>query len=169
MLPDGLDSGSLPDGPRLRDELPEPFCEPGEAAARAALDAWLDGPVDRLRRAPRRSRGRHERPLGVPALGLQSRREAEERAIARGGEGAAAFVRQLAWRDFYAHVLLLLPDNARLEFQERYRDLEWADDPELLEAWTRAAPATRSSTPGCASSPRPAGCTTARGWSSARS
>ncbi|MDQ3371508.1 MAG: FAD-binding domain-containing protein, partial [Actinomycetota bacterium] len=29
------------------------------------------------------------------------------------------------------------PSNARQEFQERYRDLEWADDPELLAAWQR--------------------------------
>jgi deoxyribodipyrimidine photo-lyase len=46
-------------------------------------------------------------------------------------------VRQLCWREFYAHVLLMWPSNARQEFQERYRDLEWADDPELLAAWQR--------------------------------
>jgi deoxyribodipyrimidine photo-lyase len=45
-------------------------------------------------------------------------------------------MRQLAWRDFYAHQLLLFPDNLQLEFQERYRRrLSWADDDELLEAW----------------------------------
>jgi len=134
-LPDGLDAGALPDGPRLQDELPAPFCEPGEAAARAALDAWLDGPVGRYA-------DRHDDLSGgtsglSPHLrwGSLSAREVEERARSHGGEGAGAFVRQLAWRDFYAHVLLLHPDNARLEFQERYRDLEWDDDDELFAAW----------------------------------
>ena len=67
--------------------------------------------------------------------GTISAREVEQRAMDRGSEGAAAFVRQLAWRDFYAHVLLLHPEVARLEFQPRFRALEWDDDPELLAAW----------------------------------
>ena len=136
QLPDGLDPGELPAGPSLADELPEPFCAPGEAAARAAMDAWLEGAID--------SYGdRHDDLAGATSglsaylrWGCISARELEQRAIDRGSDGAAAFVRQLAWRDFYAHVLLLFPGNSRVEFQPRYRDLEWADDPELLEAWT---------------------------------
>jgi deoxyribodipyrimidine photo-lyase len=50
-------------------------------------------------------------------------------------EGRRAFRRQLAWRDFYAHVLLHHPDNAREEFQERFRALEWERDPARLAAW----------------------------------
>jgi deoxyribodipyrimidine photo-lyase len=135
-LPDGLDPGELPAGPALADELPEPFCPPGETAARRALEAWLDGPIDHYA-------GRHDDLSGGTSglsahlrWGCISAREVEQRAQDRGGDGAAAFVRQLAWRDFYAHVLLLFPDNARREFQPRYRGLEWADDPQLLEAWT---------------------------------
>jgi deoxyribodipyrimidine photo-lyase len=64
-------------------------------------------------------------------FGTVSAREAEERAGARSEE----FRRQLCWRDFHAHVLLHNPANARLEFQERYRELEWDGDAELLEAW----------------------------------
>src|SRR5205085_395684 len=68
--------------------------------------------------------------------GCVSARECEERALRHGGEGARAFARQLAWRDFYAHQLLLFPGNAHQEFQERYRGgLEWSDDEEALEAW----------------------------------
>ncbi len=134
-LPDGLDPGSLPGAPRLGDELAAPFCQPGESAARAALDRWLDGPIDGY--ASRRD----DLSGGTSGLspylrwGAISPREVEARARARDGEGAAAFVRQLAWRDFYAHVLLLHPDNARHEFQERYRDLQWDDDAELFAAW----------------------------------
>ena len=61
--------------------------------------------------------------------------ECEQRAARRGGAGASAWIRQLCWRDFYAHVMLTNPDNAHLEFQPRYRDLEWVDDADALEAW----------------------------------
>jgi deoxyribodipyrimidine photo-lyase len=68
--------------------------------------------------------------------GCLSARECEERAARKGGKGPAAWTRQLAWRDFYAHQLLLFPDNMELEFQERYRRrLDWSHDDEHLEAW----------------------------------
>ena len=61
--------------------------------------------------------------------------ESEQRAVRRGGDGARAWIRQLCWRDFYAHVLLAHPANVRQEYQPRYRELEWVDDDEALEAW----------------------------------
>lgn len=50
-------------------------------------------------------------------------------------EGATAFRRQLAWRDFYHYILGHFPDNAKREFQERYRRLAWEDDQKLRDAW----------------------------------
>ena len=133
--PDGVDAGALPDAPVLADELPEPICVPGEPAARMAVDAWLAGPIDAYAE-------RHDTLAGGTSVlspylrwGCVSSRALEERARQRGSGGAAAFVRQLAWRDFYAHVLLHFPANARVEYQERYRNLEWDDDAELLAAW----------------------------------
>jgi deoxyribodipyrimidine photo-lyase len=114
----------------------QPFQEPGEPAARAALAAWLDGPIDRYDE-------RHDT-LGEPGTsglspylrwGCVSAAECEARAARRGGTGAEAWVRQLCWRDFYAHVLLLHPGNAREELQQRYRGLEWHDDDDALSAW----------------------------------
>jgi deoxyribodipyrimidine photo-lyase len=135
-LPAGVEPGELPAGASLADELPAPFCAPGETAARAAMAAWLDGPVDAYG-------ARHDDLSGGTSglsahlrWGCISARELEQRATDRGGDGAAAFVRQLAWRDFYAHVLLHFPGNALHEFQARYRDLEWDADAELLDAWT---------------------------------
>ncbi len=134
-LPKGLDRGELPEGPALDDELPEPFCVPGEGAAREALDEWVGGPIDRYE-------ARHDDLTGGTSglspwirWGCVSPREVEQRALDRGGKGAHAFVRQLAWRDFYAHVLLMFPDNIELEYQPRYRELEWDTDAKLLEAW----------------------------------
>ncbi|MFM9127178.1 MAG: cryptochrome/photolyase family protein [Solirubrobacterales bacterium] len=134
-VPDGIDPGELPEGPALADELPEPWCVPGETAAREALDEWIDGPIDDYAK-------RHDDLTGGTSglsawirWGCISPREVEQRAMERGGKGAQAFVRQLAWRDFYAHVLLMFPDNIELEYQPRFRDLEWDTDAALLEAW----------------------------------
>ncbi len=134
-LPAGLDRGSLPapDG----GVLAAPVCEPGEPAAREALRRWLDGPVDRYG-------DRHDTLAGGTSVlspylrwGCLSARECEDRARRRGTAGALAWVRQLAWRDFYASVLLEHPDNVRREFQPRFRALEWVDDADGLDAWRR--------------------------------
>jgi deoxyribodipyrimidine photo-lyase len=143
-LPSGVRKGRLP---ALADlvpgrsgataDLPEPFCEPGEPAARAALARWLDGPIDGYGDSHDLV-GDERGTSGLsPYLrwGCVSAAECEQRAARRGGEGAAAWTRQLCWRDFYAHVLLAHPDNARQEFQPRYHDLEWVDDAEALDAW----------------------------------
>ncbi len=138
-LPSAVRKGRLPALDALgldADPLPEPAFEPGEAAARTALARWLDGPIDHY--------GERHDALGAngtsrlsPYLrwGCISAAECEARAARRGGAGPEAWVRQLAWREFYAHVLLLHPGNARREHQERYRALEWADDREALHAW----------------------------------
>jgi deoxyribodipyrimidine photo-lyase len=134
-MPRGVDLGELPARPKLADELREPFCRPGEAEGRKAAEHWLSGPIDRYA-------DRHDSLSGgtsglSPHLrwGTISARELEARSERRAGTGAAAFVRQLAWRDFFAHVLLLHPGNARHEFQEPMRSLDWDDDPDLLSAW----------------------------------
>lgn len=51
-------------------------------------------------------------------------------------QGGDAWRRQLAWSDFYNYVLLHFPQNARHEFQERYRGtLQWRKNQKLLDAW----------------------------------
>jgi deoxyribodipyrimidine photo-lyase len=137
-LPRGLDRGALPErGHGPGEALGAPICEPGEPAAREALRRWLDGPVDRYA-------DRHDTLAGGTSIlspylrwGCLSARECEERARRRGTPGALAWVRQLAWRDFYASVLLEHPENVRREFQPKFRALEWEDDAEALDAWRR--------------------------------
>jgi deoxyribodipyrimidine photo-lyase len=138
-LPAALDPGRLP-GPwalGLADatELPEPFCAPGERAGRAAMARWLDGPIDRYGEGRDVLDGTTSGLSPYLRWGCISARELEERAWRRGGAGASAFVRQLAWRDFYAHVLLSHPGNAHAELQPRLRNLEWDADDGLLQAW----------------------------------
>ncbi len=138
-LPQALRKGRLPAAP-AGGQLDEPHCEPGEAAARAALAAWLAGPVDGYAEAHDALGERGTSGLS-PYLrwGCLSPAECEARALRRGGAGAQAWIRQLCWRDFYAHVLLTNPDNARREHQARYRDLEWEDDGDAFDAWRAGA------------------------------
>jgi deoxyribodipyrimidine photo-lyase len=127
----------------LRGELPEaPEADPlpnrptgGEAAAREHLGAFLAGGVSSY--AERRD------DLGADAtsrlspylhFGCLSPRELEE--LLPRGAGAAAFRRQLCWRDFHAHVLLHFPRNAHSEFQERYRGrIAWSKSERRFGAW----------------------------------
>jgi deoxyribodipyrimidine photo-lyase len=133
-----LDPGRIPDigALRLGGEVPEPVVDAGEPAGRAALAAWLAGPIDSYAR-------RHDTVADATSTlspylrwGCVSARECEERARARGGRGASAWIRQLCWRDFYAHLLLHHPASATEELQERFRGtLEWTDDDARLAAW----------------------------------
>src|SRR4051794_24118234 len=104
-------------------------------------------------------------------FGTVSARELEARVLAGGGqgEGRQAFRRQLGWRDFYAHVLLHFPENAKGAFNARFDSLEWTPTTSGSRRGRRAGPAIRSSTPACGSCGRSGGCTTAPAWSSAPS
>jgi deoxyribodipyrimidine photo-lyase len=66
-------------------------------------------------------------------FGCLSPREIE--TILPDNEGARAWHRQLAWRDFYHHILFHYPNNVHLEFQEKYRAFTWTNHPESLKAW----------------------------------
>jgi deoxyribodipyrimidine photo-lyase len=67
-------------------------------------------------------------------FGCLSPREIEHRLGE--GAGAAAFRRQLCWRDFYAHVLGHFPANVHSEFQPRYRGtLRWSRAEQRFAAW----------------------------------
>ena len=108
------------------DPLPDVAAElafvPGEAAARDALAAWLRDGIDGYD-----GEGATSRLSPYLRWGCLSARECEERALRRGGRGPEAWVRQLCWRDFLAHVLLFgrggRPNPA------------WVRDDELLAAW----------------------------------
>ena len=120
--------------PASRPALPGPAEATGRRARRAGREraAWLRG-LERYHE-------RHDLLAGGTSelspylhFGCVSPRELEQRARERGGRGA--FVRQLAWRDFYAHVLLNHPGNARHAHRREFDSLEWDDDEALLDAW----------------------------------
>ena len=135
---DRLRPGAVPTLDRLglRREVPEP-APGGESEGVARLEAFLAGPVHDY------ASGRDiAAPDGSSRLspylrfGCLSPRAIEARLP--GGEGAAAFRRQLCWRDFYHQVLLHHPSNASQEFQARYRGtLAWNRDEPGFAAWTQ--------------------------------
>ena len=134
-LPPDLDPGRIPKLAELGHEqsvLPSP-ARGGEGAGRRAM-------VKFLRRSARAyDDGRDD--LGQehvsrlsPYLhfGCISPRELEDRLTSE----HEAFRRQLCWRDFYAHVLLHHPGNARHEHQPRYRGrLRWRRSHRAFHAW----------------------------------
>jgi deoxyribodipyrimidine photo-lyase len=117
--------------------------EPGEAAARDRLAAFLDGPAARYR-------GERDRP-GVPGtsrlspylhfgeLGPRTVWHATRTAMAAGlaeAEGLG-FLRELGWREFSAHLLWQFPTLPEQPLRAEFAAFPWAGDAALLRAWER--------------------------------
>ena len=56
-------------------------------------------------------------------------------AVGESTAGRTAFVRQIAWRDWYAHLLADIPTLTTTAMRERYDELEWRNDPTEIAAW----------------------------------
>jgi deoxyribodipyrimidine photo-lyase len=80
--------------------------------------------------------------------------------IGASSKGRAAFVRQLAWRDWYAHLLWETPSLVDTSMRPELEAIAWENDPADIAAWESGP----GSTPACASWPRPGGCTIGYGW-----
>jgi deoxyribodipyrimidine photo-lyase len=117
--------------------------EVGEAAARARLARFLDGPVERYKR----DRDRLDR-AGTSGLsenltyGEISARgvwQAVAEAAAAGAAGADGYLRQLAWRDFAWHLLHHTPEIATRCWRREWEDFPWREDNTDAERWRRGA------------------------------
>jgi deoxyribodipyrimidine photo-lyase len=109
---------------------------PGEAAARPRLDAWARS--DALRDY---DTGRDRLDVdGTSRLsqdlrwGLLSPVEVVDRCAGRGA-GPTRFRTEIAWRDFYAHLLFHEPRVARQSFRRELDGVWMAPDPGRVEAW----------------------------------
>ena len=71
-------------------------------------------------------------------FGTVSVRQLAALAHNHGGEGAATWLSELVWRDFYQMVLWHHPHVVTQPFKAGYEHLSWDEAPELLAAWCEA-------------------------------
>ncbi|MBW1600532.1 deoxyribodipyrimidine photo-lyase [Streptomyces sp. JJ66] len=131
-VPQDVGSAKLPDRdvPGASPGLPPG----GEHAGRARLSGWLAGGVrDYAERGDDLAGDATSRLSPYLHFGCLSPTELVHRARERGGEGADAFVRQLAWRDFHHQVLHARPTASWTDY--RTRDDRWRTDAQAARAW----------------------------------
>lgn len=132
-VPDTVTSAPLPTRAEITGVSPG-LAEGGETAGRKLLASWLHGPMAGYVTGHDDLGGDATSRLS-PYLhfGCLSAAELVNRAREKGGPGADAFVRQLAWRDFHHQVLAARPDAAWTDY--RPRGDRWRSDPDEIEAW----------------------------------
>lgn len=118
-------------------QIPEPrrpTIPPGEVGAHERLDRFL-GMVDCYeedRNRPDLDRTSHlsaDLKFGTISPG------AVITAVGTSTKGRRAFVRQVAWRDFYAQVLFHHPHTVAAPLREDLARIVWEDDDESMRAW----------------------------------
>ncbi|MCS6953324.1 MAG: deoxyribodipyrimidine photo-lyase [Bryobacterales bacterium] len=116
--------------------------QPGEAGAHRALNQFLESGLRRYGA----DRDRPDKP-GTSKLsphlhfGEISPRQLwnEVRSTSPGalrpGSGAAAFLRELAWREFAHHVLYYFPEAVEEPLKPEFRTFPWSEDDVRLQQW----------------------------------
>lgn len=107
----------------------------GEHAALAELARWVADGVDDY--ADRRDDLGGDGTSGLSValrFGTLSPREAAA-AVGDSTPDRAAFVRQLAWRDWFAHLLHESPRLTHASMRQEYDRIEWSNDSDALAAW----------------------------------
>jgi len=116
-------------------DAPPPLPE-GEAEATRRLESFLDR-VDRYDEDHDRLDLDGTSGLSVDLkFGTISPRTIVD-AVGDGSRGRTAFVRQIAWRDWYAHLLVELPQLPTHAMRARYEAIPWRNDDDEIDAWRR--------------------------------
>ena len=108
----------------------DPYLQPGEEGALDRLDGFELESYKANRDRPDRA--------GTSYLSVDLKfGTISPRTIIRLLEGRPAepFIRQLAWRDFYAHLLAAFPDMGKANLRPEYDGIEWRNDPDEFAAW----------------------------------
>jgi len=116
----------------------------GEREARRRLDAFVRRALDRYHvdrdRPDLDGTSRLSPYLAVGAISprqcVAAARAANDGRLASGDAGAASWINELIWREFYAHVVAAFPGVSRGEnFRRAYDRVRWRDDPDAYDAW----------------------------------
>ncbi|SDK14809.1 cryptochrome/photolyase family protein [Streptomyces indicus] len=135
-VPEGIGSEPLPARRDITGVSPG-LARGGETQARARLTSWLRSGADAYEEGHDDLAGDRTSRLS-PHLhfGTLSPVECVQRALRKGGSGAEAFVRQLAWRDFHRQVLAARPRAAHENYRSQHDRWRTADAArEDIEAW----------------------------------
>jgi len=113
----------------------EPVMPGGEDAAAGRLAAWIDhvDGYEERRNTPGDPEGTSHLSADL-RFGTLSPRHVID-AVGTHTPGRAAFVRQLAWRDWYAHLLAGHPALSRRAMRPEMDRVAWRHDPAGLAAW----------------------------------
>jgi deoxyribodipyrimidine photo-lyase len=134
-LPAGLATGEVPTAATLATGAVSPdVTTGGETEARRRMSAWLRSGLESYP-ADHDALGNDNTSRLSPYLhfGALSPLELVRRASGSGSAAAQVFVRQVAWRDFYAQVLAARPDSTTADY--RSRGDRWHRSDEELTAW----------------------------------
>ena len=133
--PPAVSPGDLPVEPHPTAD-PDLLPEPGEPAARERLADWVAGRVDAYAtsRDELGAEGGTSRLSQDLRFGLLSPVEVAT-AASGPGEGRRRFVAELAWRDFYAHVLWHRPGLLREAFRPEMEAAFGPGDASHVDAW----------------------------------
>jgi len=136
-MPSGLSRGRLPALSALVAGSPSPeLPRGGETTGRRKLSSWLRSGAAGYR-ADHDDLAADSTSRLSPYLHFGCISPLEAVQHANEVSGAAPFVRQLAWRDFFHQLLAARPETAHEDM--RPRDERWSGDREGLEAWKRGS------------------------------
>lgn len=116
-----------------------PTPEPGERAARERMRSFIaDGTLSRYDARRDVPTGRTTSRLSQDLrFGLISIRELHHRILEAAGDPACQFIKELAWREFYAAILFHFPEVFETEFNPEFRDMPWPGTDESFERWSQ--------------------------------
>ncbi|MFT4885428.1 MAG: deoxyribodipyrimidine photo-lyase, partial [Natronomonas sp.] len=143
-LADAADDEPVPTLSELGFEEPEASIPEGSTGtARALLEEFLATDVfryDDARDYPAEEATSRLSPhLKFGTIGIREVDAAVREALAgaddEAAESVAEFRSQLAWREFYTHVLYFNPSVVTENYKEYDNAIEWEDDEDLLAAW----------------------------------
>jgi deoxyribodipyrimidine photo-lyase len=123
------------DGEPLPPPDGEPPRPPGEDGAHQLLQSFASERADDYTAGHDRVADDATSALSVSLrFGTISPRQVVD-AIGSSSSDRAAFVRQLAWRDWFAHLLVEMPTLADRAVRPEYDQIEWRDDDAGFAAW----------------------------------
>ncbi|HSS62796.1 MAG TPA: deoxyribodipyrimidine photo-lyase [Gammaproteobacteria bacterium] len=118
---------------------------PGEHGAARELEVFLESTLDRypqdrdipgVRGVSRLSPHLHHGEVS-PRTVVTAVRNVEKSGGASQRRGAQAFLRQIIWREFAAHLLFHFPSLTDRPFDKRFENFPWRTDASGYAAWTR--------------------------------